>query len=115
MCCTCDTPLAVIIIIGIIVAVAAPQGPIQDPDAITIGTLNSNEEMCDEQSDSKQNQTLNDKASTSNLQESNSVPLQPDCSQHPSQDVREAVGSLFCTTAPSGTGLLIYPGIKSIL
>lgn len=49
--------LAVIIIIGIIVAVATHQEPIQDPDAITLGPLNSNEETCDEQPDSKQNQT----------------------------------------------------------
>lgn len=111
LCCTRDPPLAVIII-GIIVAVAAPQGPIQDPDAITKGTLNSNEETCDEESDSKQIQTLYDKANTANLCESSSVPLQPDYSQHPSQDVRGAVGSLYGTTVPSGTGLLIYPGIK---
>lgn len=64
MCCTCDPPVAAIIIIGITVAVAAPQGSIQDPNAITKGTLNSNEEICDEQSDSKQNQTLHDKANS---------------------------------------------------
>lgn len=43
------------------------------------------------------------------------MPLQPDCSQHPSQDVSGAVGSLYCTTVPSGTGVLIHPGIKPIV
>lgn len=46
--CTCDLPFAVIIGIGIIVAVATPQGPIQEPAAIMPGTRNSNEETCAE-------------------------------------------------------------------
>lgn len=71
--------------------------------------------MCNELSDSKQNQTLHDKANAANLCESSSVSLQPDCSQNPNQDVRGAVGSLYYITVPSGTGLLIYPGIKLIL
>lgn len=29
--------------------------------------------------------------------------------------LRMAVGSLYCPTVPSGTGLLIYPEIKPIL
>lgn len=45
LCCSCDPPIAVIIIIGIISTVATPQGLVQHPDAMTLGIMDSDEEM----------------------------------------------------------------------
>lgn len=78
--CTCDLPFAVIIIIGIIVAVATPQGPIRDPAAIMLGTRNSNGETCAEHHLMCNKTTPKcDKTGTANPCEVSSVLLQPGC------------------------------------